>query len=69
MKGKHKMKHIEDKQNKPTDRYLLRVNVNDNLGFDKTFKSYEAMKDYILERDFYFVNADYSQYDLAINIK
>lgn len=55
--------------NKNADRFLLQVNVNDNVRFDKTFNTYNAMKDYIKQRQFYFVHCDYSTYDLAIKLK
>jgi hypothetical protein len=52
-----------------TEQYLISVTMPNFGTFRKTFKTQKAMKDYIKARDFYFVNADYSTYDLAIKVK
>ena len=54
---------------KTQERYLLSVTIPNFGTFKKTFTTYKAMKDYIKAREFYFVNADYSTYDLAIKVK
>ena len=51
------------------NRYLLQVNLANKFKFKKTFTTYNAMKQYIKARDFYFTHCDYNTYDLAINIK
>lgn len=56
-------------KNTNQNQYLLKVQLGHDFTFRKTFKSYDAMKDYIKARDFYFVNADYTTYDLAIQVK
>lgn len=50
-------------------RYLLKIQLSNGQSYDKLFDTYSAMKDYIKERDFFFVTADYSTYDLAIQIR
>lgn len=50
-------------------RYLLKINLTSEHSIDMLFPNWQDMKDFIKQRDFYFVNADYSTYDLAIQLK
>ena len=54
---------------KTQNRYLLKVRLFNNLEYTQTFKKYQDMADYILARDFFFITADYSTYDLAIQLR
>lgn len=51
------------------NRYLLKVRLQNGQTFDQTFPSETAMQEYILARDFFFINADYTIYDLAIELR
>jgi hypothetical protein len=51
------------------NRYLLKVKLSTGQTFDKTFKTETLMNEYIMARDFFFINADYTIYDLAIELK
>lgn len=59
----------EDFLNDNKQRYLLKVNVKPGQSYDKTFSTWQELKEYIIPRDFYFVHADFNVYDLAINLK
>jgi len=48
------------------NRFLLHIRLSNGQTFDKEFKNYQDAKDYIKQRDFYFIHADYTIYDLAI---
>lgn len=50
-------------------RYLLQVNLPNGKQFKQSFPSYKDMQEYIMQRDFFFVTADYNVYDLAIKLK
>lgn len=51
------------------ERYLLQVRLADGKRYDRLFHTYEDMKAYIMERSFFFIHADYSTYDLAIQLR
>jgi hypothetical protein len=55
--------------NMPNNRFLLRVRLSDGSEFTKQFSVYEHMKDFIKARAFFFITADYTTYDLAIQLK
>lgn len=51
------------------NRYLLQVRLSNGTIYKRTFTTEQAMNDYILERDFFFITANYNYYDLAIQLK
>lgn len=51
------------------NRYLLHVRLSNGQTFNKTFKDEHAMNNFIINRDFFFITADYSLYDLAIELR